>query len=65
MNEESFINWGDVVTVLLGIVIIAFAVLILHRQRKAKRKRHKRKFDLIKSNEKNHLVNKDNVNNLN
>lgn len=52
MNEESVINWGSIITILLGIAIVSSVVLILYLQKRSRRRGHKRKFELHKSNEK-------------
>lgn len=38
MYEEGIIKWESILTILIGIVLIAFFVLLLYRRRKAKRK---------------------------
>lgn len=57
MNEEGFLKWENVLTVLIGIVIVAFVFLIIYRRRQAKRKRLEQEADLLKSNQ--HVQNKD------
>lgn len=46
MYEEGIIRWESILTILIGIVIVAFFVLLLYRRRKAKRKQ----LELEKSN---------------
>ncbi len=38
MYEEGIIKWESILTILLGIILVAFFVLLLYRRRKAKRK---------------------------
>lgn len=38
MYEEGFFRLENILTVLIGIVIVAFIYLIIYRRRKAKRK---------------------------
>lgn len=39
MHEESVLNWERLLTILLGVVIVASVYIIVQRRRKAKRKR--------------------------
>ena len=39
MYEEGVIRWESVLTILIGIVILAFIVLIIYKKRASKRKR--------------------------
>lgn len=39
MYEEGSIKWESVLTILLGIVIVAFLVLLIYRRRKANQKK--------------------------
>ena len=38
MHEENILNWERLLTILLGIVIVASVYIIVQRRRKAKRK---------------------------
>lgn len=58
MNEEGLLNWENVLTALIGIVIVAFIYLIIYRRRQAKRNSLKQEADLMKSNKE--IQNKDN-----
>ena len=58
MNEEIVINWGSIFTILLGIVIVSFVVLILYRQRKSKRIGDGKKTLILKSNKKTRIITK-------
>ena len=64
MYEEGIIKWESILTILIGIVLVAFFVLLLYRRRKAKRKQieyeksiHSKNADLsnptLKNNNKN------------
>ena len=39
MYDEGVINWESVLTLLLGIVIVSFVVLVLYRRRRAKNRK--------------------------
>lgn len=39
MYDEDVINWESVLTLLLGIVIVSFVVLVLYRRRRAKNRK--------------------------
>lgn len=54
MHEESVLNWEKILTVLLGIVIAASIYLIIHRRRKAKRKRIEQESMTQKSHSEKH-----------
>ena len=62
MNEEGLLNWENVLTALIGIVIVAFIYLIIYRRRKAKHKRLEREADLLKRNEE--IQNKENASHI-
>ena len=49
MYEESVLKWEVVLTVLIGIAILAFIYLLLYKRKRAKRKRIERETDLPKS----------------
>ena len=51
MIEEGVLNWEKILTVLIGIVIVATIYLVIYRRRKAKRKSVEREAELLKSNE--------------
>ena len=51
MIEEGVLNWEKILTVLIGIVIVATIYLVIYRRRKAKRKSIEREAELLKSNE--------------
>ena len=50
MYEEGVLKWENILTVLIGIAILAFIYLLLYRRRKARNKRIEREADLLKSN---------------
>ena len=58
MNEEGLLNWENVLTALIGIVIVVFIYLIIYRRIQAKRNSLKQEADLMKSNKE--IQNKDN-----
>ena len=51
MIEEGVLNWDKVLTVLIGIVIVAAIYLVIYRRRIAKRKSIEREAEQPKSNE--------------
>lgn len=50
MIEEEVLNWEKILTVLIGIVIVASIYLVIYRRRKVKRKNIEQEADLLKSN---------------
>ena len=50
MYEEGVLKWESILTVLIGIAILAFIFLLLYKRKVAKRKRIERESDLRKSN---------------
>ena len=52
MIEEGVLNWDKVLTVLIGIVIVAAIYLVIYRRRIAKRKSIEREAEIQRSNEK-------------
>ena len=50
MYEEGVLKWENILTVLIGIAILAFIYLLLYRRRKTRNKRIEREADLLKSN---------------
>ncbi|HTN69180.1 MAG TPA: hypothetical protein VLZ33_06935 [Dysgonamonadaceae bacterium] len=63
MNDESVINMSSVITALIGLVIVAFIVLILYKRQNTKRKiseqeteeqhGNKLKYTLVKKSDRN------------
>ena len=51
MIEEGAINWEKILTVLIGIVIVATIYLVIYRRRMAKRKSIEQEAELQISNE--------------
>ena len=50
MYEEGVIKWEGILTVLIGIAIVAFISLLLYRRRLAKHKQIEREAELLRSN---------------
>ena len=50
MNEEDVFKLEKIITILIGIVIIAFIILLLYNLRKAKRKIIEQETELLKKN---------------
>ncbi len=50
MNEEDVFKLENIITILIGIVIIAFIILLLYNLRKAKRKIIEQETELLKKN---------------
>ena len=51
MYEEGAIQWENILTILIGIAIVAAIYLILHRRRKAKHRRIKHEAELLRKND--------------
>jgi cbb3-type cytochrome oxidase subunit 3 len=51
MYEEGAIEWENILTILIGIAIVAGIYIILHRRRKAKHRRIKHEAELQKKND--------------
>lgn len=51
MIEEGVLNWEKILTVLIGIVIVAAIYLVIYRRRMAKRKSIEREAELLENNE--------------
>ena len=51
MNEEGLLKWENILTILIGIVIVAFIYLIIYRRRVAKRKRLERDANILEDSE--------------
>lgn len=51
MIEEGVLNWEKILTVLIGIVIVAAIYLVIYRRRIAKRKSIEREAELLRGNE--------------
>jgi len=49
MYEENILKWENILTVLIGIVIVASIYLVIYRRRKAERKRLEREAELLKN----------------
>ena len=50
MNEDAGNMLNNILTILIGVAIVAFIYLILYRKRRSKLKRMERDSDLLKSN---------------
>ena len=50
MFGESIIKWESVLTILLGIVIVAFIVLLIYRRRRANQKKIEQEAELKRKN---------------
>lgn len=50
MYEEGVIKWESILTILIGIVIVAFIFLIIYRIRKVNSKKIERKIETHKNN---------------
>ena len=48
MYEEGVIKWENILTILIGVVIVAFLYLLLYRRRKIKRMRIDQEAALLK-----------------
>ena len=58
MYEEGFLKWESILTILIGIVIVASVYLILYRRKKAKHKRIKHEANLQNKNDQVHNISK-------
>ena len=51
MIEEGVLNWEKILTVLIGIVIVAAIYIVIYRRKMAKRKSIAREAEFLKNNE--------------
>lgn len=58
MYEDSVVNWEKILTILIGVVIVASIYLILYKRRKFKRKRIERENEVLKSDKQMHYKKK-------
>lgn len=58
MYEDGVVNWEKILTILIGIVIVASIYLILYRRKKSKSKRIQQENEHLKMDRKIHYKKK-------